>query len=292
MHRNTWEQKGQQKIKEFSNLVAIILIDTARFAPSSPPTPVSRFGPTSLKMYMTRKNDSAIVAKDLDDNKISIVHQWERIPESEWICDTKEMHGGKCIEEKKVKDRTYIRQDPNRNTTWIKGKEYMRRTCYWGGKKCVGNHNSNMQHHDYCRGPETIVCPLIDNQWPHDYQQGHGLLDSSGSPRRIKWTPETTNECHVNAKENIQSCDKGFVTGKISGWSSLLGFNLAKPAQDVGEIQGRRYCSVYNDATGLANCILEEKVRVKCCDKVESCQNNLSQKLIKCNNLLNIFGNT
>ena len=298
MHRNTWEQKGKQKIDESINLVAIILIDTERFAPSSPPKPVSRFGPTSLKMYMARKNDSAIVAKDLDDNMISIVHQWERIPESKWICDTDEMRGGTCIEEKKVKDRTYIRQEsgepfPNRNTTWIKGKEYMTRTCYWGGKKCVGNHNSNMQQHDYCRGPETIVCPLIDNQWPHVYEQEHGLLDSSGSPRRIKWTPRTANECHVNAKANIESCDdNGSDRGKISGWSSLLGFNLAKFAQDIAEIQGRRYCSVYNHATGLANCILEEKVRVKCCEKGESCQNSLSQKLSKCNNLLNAFGNT
>ena len=150
-----------------------------------------------------------------------------------------------------------------------------------------------MQQHDYCRGPETIVCPLIDNQWPHVYEQGHGLLDSSGSQRRIKWTPRTANECHVNAKANIESCDdNGSDRGKISGWSSLLGFNLAKSAQDVAEIQGRRYCSVYNHATGLANCILEEKVRVECCEKVESCQNNLSQKFIKCNNLLNVFGNT
>ena len=281
MHLNTWNDRRKKDVKEIDTVVAVILIDNKRFSPSAPLREIPRLmGDHSPTIYMARMSDGKHVERYLRKSSrptISIAHRNDMIPEPEWICN---LQPGECIEDNNFNDKTYVTS--KKGKTWIKGSEHMTITCHWGDKSCYGNQYSILQSHNYCRGGETMLCPIGSGSFGN-FKRIDSLVKYN-QKRQFRMSP--FGRCASDITTKVPACDRGFKSGEVSGWTNLLGFTKELFEKSIYEIFGRRYCSIYNSETGNTECIFEEKIDYMCCEEKMSCPNNYPQ----CAELSKSFG--
>lgn len=180
--RNNWMKKKDSIMD--SGVSGVIILDDETYQPSSP---VPGLVPSSfprVPVLLVRKEDVPFFSA----TEGSML----------WIrsgLDLKTVSGSwKCSESGCL--------PPAFNDGFINGTEYRTSLCYWGGRACTGQNNSQ-EVLPYCNGPDTQVCPLNGNEF--GVFQSFSFFDVKRSMRSSPASCVAQQSFEVNVFE----CDNG-----------------------------------------------------------------------------------